>query len=207
MEEQILKAAEKLFMERGYALTSTTDIAKAAGCNQALVHYYFRNKENLFMRIFDEKIKLFIKIIFAPFPPNTDFYEMIRERIDSHFNVLLENPNLPFLVINELTTSNKDRIQLIKRNLNALPGDAFAAFQQVLNKEYEAGRIRKMIARDLILNILSLNIFAFLSIPFVSVVFDLKNKQDEKAFLLHRKTEIIHIILHSLRPEAQPSHL
>ena len=37
MEQAILEAAEHLFLERGYAATSTTQIAKAVGCNQALV--------------------------------------------------------------------------------------------------------------------------------------------------------------------------
>ena len=48
MEEVILETAERLFLEKGFALTSTTEIAKAVGCNQALIHYYFRTKDNLF---------------------------------------------------------------------------------------------------------------------------------------------------------------
>ena len=52
-EQQILASAEKLFLQKGFSATSTTDIARDAGCNQALVHYYFRTKENLFNRIFD----------------------------------------------------------------------------------------------------------------------------------------------------------
>ena len=47
MEQIILEVAEELFLDKGYALTSTTEIAKKAGCNQALIHYYFRTKENL----------------------------------------------------------------------------------------------------------------------------------------------------------------
>lgn len=205
MEEQILEAARKLFMERGYALTSTTDIAKAAGCNQALVHYYFRNKENLFMRIFDEKVKLFIKIIFAPFPPQTDFYEMIRERVESHFNVLLQNAQLPFLVINELTT-NKESVNIIKNNLNQLPAGAFDSFQQVLDKAYAAGRIRQVKAREVILNIVSLNVFTFLSMPIASVIFNLQDEEEKQAYLQQRKEEIIQTILYSLRPETLPKH-
>ena len=38
MEEAILETAERLFLENGYASTSTTQIAKEVGCNQALVH-------------------------------------------------------------------------------------------------------------------------------------------------------------------------
>ena len=39
MESRILEAAKTLFFQNGFAATSTTDIARLAGCNQALVHY------------------------------------------------------------------------------------------------------------------------------------------------------------------------
>jgi AcrR family transcriptional regulator len=58
MEQAILEAAEKLFLEKGFASTSTTQIAREVGCNQALVHYYYRTKENLFNTIFENKFKL-----------------------------------------------------------------------------------------------------------------------------------------------------
>ena len=65
-EEEILKAAEELFVEHGYNATSTTDIAKRVGCNQALIHYYFRNKENLFQQIFTKKIETILSYFSAP---------------------------------------------------------------------------------------------------------------------------------------------
>ena len=54
-EQLILKVAERLFLEKGFAMTSTTEIAKEVGCNQALIHYYFRTKDNLFNVIFENK--------------------------------------------------------------------------------------------------------------------------------------------------------
>ena len=65
MEQAILRAAERLFLDKGFALTSTTEIALEAGCNQALVHYYFRTKENLFEKIFEQKIRMLISNIFS----------------------------------------------------------------------------------------------------------------------------------------------
>lgn len=46
-EEKILKAATKVFTEKGYAGTRTRDIAEEAGINLALLNYYFRSKEKL----------------------------------------------------------------------------------------------------------------------------------------------------------------
>ncbi len=40
MEKRILSSAKELFLKHGFDAVSTTQIAKKAGCNQALVHYY-----------------------------------------------------------------------------------------------------------------------------------------------------------------------
>ena len=47
IEQRILWVAERLFLEKGFNGTSTTEIAKTVGCNQTLIHYYFRTKEKL----------------------------------------------------------------------------------------------------------------------------------------------------------------
>ena len=36
MEQAILRAAERLFLDKGFALTSTTEIAREAGCSLKL---------------------------------------------------------------------------------------------------------------------------------------------------------------------------
>ena len=50
MEMRIREVAQQLFFKQGYAATSTIQIAKEVGCTQALVHYYYRTKENLSAR-------------------------------------------------------------------------------------------------------------------------------------------------------------
>ena len=57
MEMRIREVAQQLFFKQGYAATSTIQIAKEVGCTQALVHYYYRTKENLFRQIFMEQIQ------------------------------------------------------------------------------------------------------------------------------------------------------
>jgi AcrR family transcriptional regulator len=43
----IVNAATKLFSEQGYAQTTMSDIARAAGLQQSSLYYWFRNKEQL----------------------------------------------------------------------------------------------------------------------------------------------------------------
>lgn len=49
--ERILFAAKKEFADKGYAGARMCSIAKRAKANQALIHYYFENKENLYIQV------------------------------------------------------------------------------------------------------------------------------------------------------------
>ena len=56
-DNKIFLAAEKLFAEKGFAATSTRDIAKNAGVNVSMISYYFGSKEKLFEEIFKVRMK------------------------------------------------------------------------------------------------------------------------------------------------------
>lgn len=45
--ERILRVAVRLFSERGYAATSTREIAEAAGVTKPMLYYYYESKEGL----------------------------------------------------------------------------------------------------------------------------------------------------------------
>lgn len=47
----ILKAATKLFAEKGFSGTATAAIAKAAKVNEALIYYHFGNKTELWKKV------------------------------------------------------------------------------------------------------------------------------------------------------------
>jgi AcrR family transcriptional regulator len=49
--ESILRVAEKLFHERGYADTKIEQIADALGVTKPYVYYYFRNKQQIFEQL------------------------------------------------------------------------------------------------------------------------------------------------------------
>ena len=47
-EEKIFEAATDVFVEKGMDGARMQDIANQAGINKALLHYYYRTKDNLF---------------------------------------------------------------------------------------------------------------------------------------------------------------
>jgi TetR/AcrR family transcriptional regulator len=50
---KIVKSAEHLFAARGYSGAAIRDIARSAGVNSAMIHYYFGNKEGLYHSILE----------------------------------------------------------------------------------------------------------------------------------------------------------
>jgi AcrR family transcriptional regulator len=102
-EQKIKEAARKVFSLKGYAATRTRDIADEAGINLALVNYYFRSKEKLFNEIMQEKIyQLFGTIVPILINPNLSFETKIEIVAENYIDMLIENPDLPLMVMSEV---------------------------------------------------------------------------------------------------------
>ncbi len=197
-EHAILEAAEALFLEKGFALTSTTEIAKKVGCNQAMVHYYFRTKDRLFTAIFEKKIRLFISIIHQIENEPLGFEEKLKRKIEAHFEILKANPKLPFLIINEFNT-NPQSILILKERLQELPLQIIQNIEKELHDEIQKGNIRNISFFDLIITMVSLNITLFLASPVITAIGNMSTAEFD-VFLNHRKQENVRIILSSLKP-------
>ena len=52
--EQILRAAEKIFAEKGFHETTISDIAKGAGLSEPTLYEYFSSKEEILFTIPEE---------------------------------------------------------------------------------------------------------------------------------------------------------
>lgn len=194
MKNKILECAEGLFVEKGFNLTSTTAIAKAAGCTQALVHYYFRTKENLFQTIFSKKLNLFIDTIAMTEDESLPFTEMLELRITRLFDLLVENPKLPVMVFNEFIVNQKDPLQQLFFNSCS---ESMKKLEKKITEQIALGKIRETTVLDLTLNIFSLVVSFFVYLPFLEdtgVVTD----DNRKEFMEHRKREIIDTVIKSL---------
>lgn len=55
--EQLMSAATRLFAERGFAGTTTWEIANAAGVTEAVIFQHFSHKEDLYNAILDDKAR------------------------------------------------------------------------------------------------------------------------------------------------------
>lgn len=196
-EAAILKAAEEEFLDKGFARSKTTDIAKAAGVTHAMLHYYFRTKENLFDKVFQEKAKLVASSFDVIIDDELPFLEKIAKSIEAHFDFLSSNPKLPLFVVNEII-GNAERKETCKQIFLPIVIKLQKRLKQEIDKEVASGTINPITPLDLIFSIVSLNLFAFLGRPIIDMV----TGNDEKArygFMEHRKQENIEVILSRLR--------
>ena len=199
IEKRILWVAERLFLEKGFSGTSTTEIAKAVGCNQALIHYYFRTKEKLFWDVFSPKVEQVVEYLDAPLDESIDFIERIRNVIDFYFGILELDERLAPFIVNELIMHpgrwDKFRDRYLR---NESRSSAFNRFESMVAEEIQAGHIRSMRAIDLLMNIMSLTISAFIVAPkgFASGECDSNLR---KAYLDNRRDDIKELIVNGIR--------
>jgi AcrR family transcriptional regulator len=199
-EQQILAAAEQEFLTRGYDGARTTSIAQAAGVTHAMLHYYFRTKEQLFERIVDEKFETMSHSMFAIMgDPSLPIVERIKGGIEAHFDFVAQNPLLPRFVINEII-SRPERYDVLYKRVGAIIDNVYSGLQSEINRSAERGEIERVDIKMLFISIMSLNIFTFLAYPFMEPLMG-ELMVNRERFLAERKAENIETILRRIKKQ------
>ena len=199
-EQVILAAAEQEFLTKGYDGARTTSIAKAAGVTHAMLHYYFRTKEQLFERIVDEKFETMSHSMFAIMgDPSLPIVERIKGGIEAHFDFVAQNPLLPRFVINEII-SRPERYDVLYKRVGAIIDNVYRGLQSEINRSAERGEIERVDIKMLFISIMSLNIFTFLAYPFMEPLMG-ELMADRERFLAERKAENIETILRRIKKQ------
>ena len=182
-EERIKAAARKVFHQKGYAGTRTRDIAEEAGINHAMVNYYFRSKEKLFGIVMLETMTFFFKGVSTILNnENTSLEQKIEQVVAKYIDLLLEEPELPTFVFNEVRSNPEPFIE---------NSPIYKALQNsVLARQYgEAvarGEISEPNLLQMVLNVISLVIFPFIAQP-ILIALNKIDKDQYKALILERK--------------------
>ena len=199
IEKRILWVAERLFLEKGFSGTSTTEIAKTVGCNQALIHYYFRTKEKLFWDVFSPKMEQVVDYLDAPLDESVDFFDRIANIIDFYFGILELDERLAPFIVNELIMHpgrwDTFRDRFLRSDSRSR---AFKRFEDMVMEENQKGTIQDVEAIDILLNIMSLTISAFIVAP-KGFARDECDSNARKEYLSSRKENIKSLIINGLR--------
>lgn len=199
-ELAILKAAEQEFLTKGYDGARTTSIAKAAGVTHAMLHYYFRTKEQLFERIVDDKFGVLSHSMLAILgDPTLPIVERIRGGIESHFDFIAANPELPRFIINEIV-SRPERYEILYKRIEPVVDNFYKGVQADIDRAAERGEIESVNAKMLLISIMSMNIFTFVAYPFVEPMMG-ELMADRERFLAQRKAENVETIMRRIKKQ------
>jgi len=174
-EEKIIASAEKLFYQKGKSGTSMQDIADDAGINRTLLNYYYRSKDQLFEAVFRKALGSFVPSLAAMLQSDVSFEVYLPTMIETIIDVMIENPQIPIFVLQELS-SNPERMPQIIKEMGVDPS-------MVINrmaKEDQGMQAKGMDPRQVIMNLMSLCIFPFAARP---VVTDILYDGDNDAYI------------------------
>ena len=193
-EEKILSAAKKVFLTRGMDGARMQDIADEAGINKALLHYYFRSKDQLFEKIFLEVASAFLPKIFAIIESDATLFEKIERFCDEYISQVMTTPYVPIFILNEI---NRQPQAFLKKVFGTNRPPIERLMPQI-QKEIKAGTIKPIEPLQLLMNILSLCIFPFLFSPMVQLVTGMDTKEFN-ALMEKRKKEVPKMIIDSIK--------
>ena len=197
MEIKILESAKELFLQNGYEAVSTTQVAKKAGCNQALVHYYYRTKQKLFKIIFQEEIeRMFMRLKEIP-QDDISIEDFISKVIDTQLEFMKENKNAPLFLIGELR-NNPEILELLPENMSQYSKEILNRMRAFIKLKQSKGELQAIDVEDLLLDILSLNVFPIMTQSFFLKVWGMQ-PQEQDIFLERRKEHIKKVIIASIK--------
>jgi AcrR family transcriptional regulator len=194
VQQRIVKSARKLFIKRGFKGTTVRDIANDSNTNVAMVNYYFRSKNKLFETVLGEALSILMKKIFSILDSDLPFFDLVREWIYSYYDTLMEYPDLPNFVLNELA-HNPD---MLKKNMHFRQlHQCYNYLTRRIREEEEKGTIRPVPFNDFLINIISLSVFPFAGKPVLIRFLGISESKYIEAMAKHREY-VADFIIHAI---------
>lgn len=148
MRAQLLDIATGLFASQGVAATTIAHIAQRADVTPAMVHYYFKSRDQLIDAVVQERVLPVIGYVWAPVPlagdpdANQDPAAAARGYLVEIVNRIVqsatERPWLPALWMHEVVNEGG---QLRERVLPHLPSGRLQAFAGLIGQAQRLGAI------------------------------------------------------------------
>src|SRR5438270_8449874 len=129
---RIMDAAIKVFAERGFHSATVAEIARAAGVADGTIYLYFKSKDDLLLRLFDEKMTSLLEEARADLEREPGAAGKLRRFIQLHLALVERNPELASVLIVELRQS--------AQFLKAADRNKLAAYVDLIAEVVRAGQ-------------------------------------------------------------------
>lgn len=138
---RILKAAVKVFSQKGFYNAKVSEIANNAGIADGTIYLYFKNKDEILISIFEEEMARIISSVRTHLDSQPDVAEKLKAFIKTHLNFVKKNPKLAQVFQLELRQSNK----FIKE----YTGSKLKEYLSIIGRILEEGQRQGLIRQDI----------------------------------------------------------
>lgn len=138
--ERLLDAARTLFGEKGYAGTSTREIAARAECNVALISHYFGSKEGLLRALLTDGMRNLTEALSKLAAEESDPEKRLRRIVRFLVGHFAENHANMRVIHRELLRSDSLLLQELGPGAAAYHG----VFVEILEQMRQTGRLRNL---------------------------------------------------------------
>jgi TetR/AcrR family transcriptional regulator len=166
-EEKILSAAHAEFCEKGLDGARMESIAKRAGVNKALLHYYFRSKEKLFKVTIKNVVSELWNDVshrLSSYSKETDLRALINAIVSAYITTFEAHPELPRVIIRETMQNSPilhEAIDNIFSSMSIAPETIFSIY----NKELKCGGIKNIEIFHFMMNLIGMCAITFVIQP------------------------------------------
>lgn len=104
---RIHSAAIKVFAEKGFYSARVSDIAREAGVADGTIYLYFKNKDDLLISLFEDRMEQIIAEFRSRIGEHTTAVAKLEHFIELHLEMVAERPVLAEVLTVELRQSSK----------------------------------------------------------------------------------------------------
>jgi len=202
-EQLIMDAANAVFLRRGTAGARMEEIAREAGVNQALLHYYFRTKDRLAEAVFRHAAQQLLPALIQSLGSAVDLETKVERVVQLELDHLSRTPHLPGYILSELHQRPDRARQLISTITGMTPEESrprlLTALRQQIDERVQAGTMAAITPEQFIVNLISLCIFPFAARPMIMGVLGLDEAEFTR-FMEQRRRLLVPFVLRALRP-------
>lgn len=137
--KEMLLAAAELFHEKGFAATSTADIAARMGIQRGSVYYYFDTKEGLLFELIQDVYKRALDSLERVRRTDADAVEKLRALIVDHVVTFAKHLVPGAIVLNESGSLSPENRERLRRDAEAYE----AGMLELIADGQRAGRFRR----------------------------------------------------------------
>ena len=190
--ERILNAAVRIFARYGYFNSKVAQIAREANVADGTIYLYFKNKEDILLSLFEDKMDGIIGDLKALIGDTQDPFQRLAKFISHHFDLIRRDPDLISVITVELRQSAK----FMKEYRN----DKFREYLDMVEHIVEDGKAAGVVRPDVNSLMVKRALFGMINELMLSQVLSKRRHAEELAALAK---QVIEFSIRGLATDAQ----